>query len=240
MPTYVAPSKDESRRLQLNKAASRAQQDAAAGQAVLSPDRVTELTAVAQRFDTAMKAVLTAEEIYEAQQGALETAVKALKSQVQQAWKTVQANVSNGVWPDAVAVYYPIPGAKSGLYPHSSEEWVNAAQSLLDGDTLALARAYPGLPTRSLLQAAYDSAKEVLDAFTEAREAQTAARQALGSQRDPANETIKLVVGDLRYVARQKSAADIRRLLRAYGAQFRYKQNEPVDAEDAAPLPEAA
>jgi hypothetical protein len=239
MPTYIIPTSDQQRRSQMNKAAAQAQRDHMNGSAILSPERMTALVTLAQTFSQALDTRLVAEQTVRANRKAFQTAVTLMKVELKQAWTVVRASVAGGVWSDTATVYYAIPASNSSAYPNTLREWLQAGLNTLHGDTLAVEQGVGELPNRAQLQAACDTAVTALEQLQAADETLVAARQAVIDQRPASDIMLKLVVGDLRNAARLQSPADMRRLLRAYGSRFRYRQNESVDAEELDDLPVA-
>jgi hypothetical protein len=232
MPTYIVPKSDQQRRSQLQKAAAQAQRDQTEGSTILTTERTAALVALAQSFAQLLDARLTAEQLVAVRRQAFVTAVTVMKGELRQAWTAVRANVATGVWSPAAAGFYTIPTSGSADYPNTRKEWLEAGLNTLNVDTLAVAQSMGGLLTRSQLQAACDTAVAALHALETAKEDKVEARQAVIAQRQTCDNMLKLVVGDLRNSTRLLSPVEMRRLVRTYGGQFRYRQNEPAEGEE--------
>jgi hypothetical protein len=232
MPTYIIPGSDRQRRYQLNEAAAQAQRDQTNGSALLSPERTAALAALAQTFSQMLDDRLVAVQTVSIKRRALTTAVTLMKIELKQAWTAVRANVVSGVWPESTAAYYAIPTSESVDYPTTPKQWLQAGLNTVHGNTLAGDQGVGGLLNSPQLQAACETAVAALTELQTAEEALVEARQAVIAQRPACDDMLKLVMGDLRNSARLQSPVEMRRLLRAYGGRFRFRQNEPAEGEE--------
>lgn len=86
-------------------------------------------------------------------------------------------------------------------------------------------------PSAAELKAVVDEAQTEAQDVTVADREFDQAQEALGKLRPQADELINEIMAELRFRLRKRDAASQRRIMRTYGATYRYLKGEPVEEE---------
>lgn len=235
MAQYQSPQSDNGRLTFLKQTEKTAGQDIAAGNDYLSQETLDRITAFIPDFEKAVNTVtLTstrrAKEIKEQNQ-----ALENIQMYVRDLWATLRRRVKRLDLPTSVLKYYRLPLDGTIPYPNTRKEWLVLSTQVIEGDADAVAAGYAPMsdPSVAELREILDVAElEVADVTKSDREYDLA--QAVAAELRPqADGLITEVMDELRYRLRKLDGGSNRRIMRTYGANYRYLQGEPVDEDEA-------
>ncbi len=237
MPTYEAPYTDRDRLIFLQRIATTGPQDIAAGNLYVGQATLNEVAVFLTGFEAAMNAISEklsgrAKETRERAE-----AVERAGLYTRDLWEVLKRRVRRLDQPAEVLTFYQLPLDGTVPKPTTQEEWLSFAAQVVLGDARAVAAGYPPMvnPSAAELQAALQAAVSEAADVALADRAYDQAQEAVEALRSPADALIAEVVDQLRFNLRKKDAPSQRRVMRTYGARFRYLSGEPVDPDD--PLP---
>ena len=118
--------------------------------------------------------------------------------------------------------------------PTTQEEWLALAAQVVQGDADAVAAGHPAMvnPSAARLQAVLAATMTEAEDVAMADRAYDEAQEAVAALRPRADELIEDVMAELRFNLRKKDPPSQRRIMRTYGARFRYLEGEPVDPDE--------
>ena len=235
MPKYRAPQSDIGRLAFMNKAIATSAIDQAKGTAYLDAVLLADLTAHYTAYNTAYAETEAALSKRVGETAESNAALETLKMYVSHLWTTIgnraqRLNLSAGVFR-----YYGLN--QDGSRPNVSntrEAWIELAKQIVQGDAQAVTAGFaPAVePTALELQAVLDSAiAEANDAVSADRDYDLAQAR-LAEFRPRADELIQEVRDVIMFATRRMDAPSQRRILRSYGATYRYLPDEAVDPDD--------
>lgn len=234
MPYYDAPSNDVQRLAFLQRAHATGLQDVAAGAGLVNQETLDAIAAFLPGFQAAMGAVSArlgarAKETQERLE-----AIERVKLYTRDLWEVVKRRVRRLDQPAAVLSFYRLPLDGTVPNPTTQEDWLAMAAQVVGGDTEAVAAGYPAMvnPSAAELQAVLDAALSEAADVAAADRAYDQAQAAVAALRPQADELLEEVMADLRYRLRKEDAPSQRRVMRTYGARFRYLPGEPLDSDD--------
>ncbi len=101
----------------------------------------------------------------------------------------------------------------------------------MQGDAEAVAAGYPPManPSAAELQAVLETARSEVGDVAVADRAYDQAQAAVAALRAEADDWVAEVMGQLRLHLRRQEPPSQRRIMRTYGARFRYLPGEPED-----------
>ena len=234
MPTYRAPYSDPTRLAFMKKALEAAAQDAALGVSYADAAFMAEFTAHYEAYDEAyvkVQATLSARVRETAESVA---ALERLKMFISHAWYSVYHRKQRLDLPDAVLEFYLLNADGSRPSLSTRTEWEAMADHLVQGDAEAVLAGYVAMaePTAVELQAALDaSIAEAGDVIRTDREYDEA-QEFLATFRATADDYIRELRDLIIFGTRKKEPPSQRRILRSYGAEYRYAPGEQVDEGD--------
>lgn len=234
MPYYDAPSNDVQRLAFLQRAHTTGLQDVTAGAGLVNQETLDAIAAFLPSFQAAMGAVSTllGARVKETQER-LE-AIEQVKLYTRDLWEVLKRRVRRLNQPAAVLSFYRLPLDGTTPYPTTQEDWLATAAQVVSGDAEAAAAGYPAMvnPSAAELQAVLDTALSEAADVTAADRAYDQVQAAVAALRPQADGLLEEVMADLRYRLRREDAPSQRRIMRTYGARFRYLPGEPVDPDD--------
>jgi len=141
--------------------------------------------------------------------------------------------------PAAVLEFYQMQLDGSVPNPTTQDDWLTLSDRIVAGDAQAVAAGYAAMsnPSAAELAAVITAARQEATEADAADRVYDQAQAAVAALRARADELITDVVEEIRFNTRKKDAASQRRILRTYGAQFRYLPGETPDEE---PVPAEA
>ncbi len=234
MPYYEVPASDIYRLAFLQRAHATGLQDVAAGAGLVNQETLDAIAAFLPGFQAAMGAVSArlgarAKETQERLE-----AIERVKLYTRDLWEVVKRRVRRLDQPAAVLSFYRLPLDGTVPNPTTQEDWLAMAAQVVGGDTEAVAAGYPAMvnPSAAELQAVLDAALSEAADVAAADRAYDQAQAAVAALRPQADELLEEVMADLRYRLRKEDAPSQRRVMRTYGARFRYLPGEPLDPDD--------
>ena len=231
MPEYKAPRGDKTRFAFLNTTKATAEQDIAAGNLFIEPETLDAVAAFLPEFLEKMETVSGAlsgrEKEVREQNDALET----LETYTRDLWAVLFRRVHRLNEPAEVFTYYQLP--LSGVMPRSliNAEWLHIAKEVVAGDALAVAAGYPAIINPSSIELAeiVQTAESEYGDVAVADRAYDIAQEELAELRTAADSHIQEVMDQLRFALRKKDAPSRRRIIRTYGATYKYAEGEPEE-----------
>lgn len=242
MPTYRTPDSDTTRLAFMKKAITAANLDITRGSAYVDAPFMDTFTAHYEAYNDAYVNVQSTLGARVRETAESNVAIDKLKMYISHTWFTIYHRFKRLDLPTGVLAYYQLNS--DGSRPtigKGREAWESIAVQIIKGDADAVLAGYTAMaePTAAELQAALDAS------IAEAGDVQSAdrdyddAQEALAAYRDTADDFIRELRDLIIFGTRKKDAASQRRILRSYGAKYRYEPGEPVDegdvVEDAVP-----
>jgi hypothetical protein len=237
MPTYESPRSDLERLSFLQRTATTGSQDIAAGNLYVDQATLDEIAAFLIGFEAAVNVISDklSGRVKETRERA--EAVERVGLYTRDLWEVLKRRARRLNQPAAVLTFYQLPLDGTVPHPTAQEEWLAIAAQVVQGDARAVAAGYPPMvnPSAAELQTELQAAVSESADVALADRAYDQAQEAVAALRSLADALIAEVVEQLRFNLRKKDAPGQRRIMRTYGARFRYLPGEPVDPDD--PLP---
>ncbi len=235
MPTYRTPDSDNTRLPFMKKAITAATLDETRGSAYVDAAFMATFAAHYEAYNDAYVNVQSRLGARVRETAESKIAIDKLKMYVSHVWFSVYHRFKRLDLPTGVLAYYQLnsDGSRPTL-GKGREAWESVAEQIIKGDAEAVLAGYTAMaePTAAELQAALDAS------VAEAGDVQVAdrdydeAQEALATYRDTADELILELRDLIIFGTRKKDAASQRRILRSYGAKYRYQPGEAVDEGD--------
>ena len=233
MPKYVVPESDEKRLAVLNMIGLTAPGDIEAGRPYLTKATLDPLLLFAGKFGAAFRALNASQGASSRETAEREAALERLKTHVRDFRETLRRRLYRRNEPAAVLNHYNLPLDGTFVEPSTYQDWFIAAQALIDGDAAAVAAGSPAMtnPSAAEVAAALATAKAETVDVAAAQANLDEAQVAIAQLRPEADALIDDVMQQIRFALRKQDAPSQRRILRLYGAQFRYLPGEPVEID---------
>jgi len=234
MPSYRAPGSDSRRSVFLVRARTTGAQDREAGRNYISQATLDWLIDLSTRFETAHNVVpeKLGERVREVEERNI--ALNLLKTYLRDLWEVLRRRVRRLNQPAGVLGHYQLLTGGISPNPSTSDEWLALAGRVIEGDAQAVAAGYePAVcPSAAQVQVVLEAAIKQVDDVAPADHAYDEAQAAVETLRPEADELIQEVMDELRFNLRKLDAPSQRRIMRLYGARFRYLPGEPADPDD--------
>lgn len=234
MPYYNAPSNDAQRLTFLTRSVETGPADVAAGNAYVSQETLDAISALLPQFEAAVNAVSDklGSRSKEVREQAI--AIEQIKTYTRDTWEVIKRRARRLGQPAEVLQFYQLPLSGVTPNPSTQEEWLALAAQVVQGDANAVAAGYPPAldPSAADLAAVLEATKSEVKDVAMADRAYNEAQKAVAALRPQADELIADVVAELRFTLRKEEASNQRRMMRTYGARFRYLEGEPLDPGD--------
>jgi len=231
MPFFVAPHSDEARLAFLEKTEATATQDQAAGNSLLSAELLSEIHEFLTVFTDKVKALTETlgariKETREAQQS-----IDLLTIYLRDLWEVLKRRVTRLNQPAEILTYYQLPLDGIIPKPASRDEWLKLADLVVAGEATAVAKGYPPMQNPSVdeLKVVLATTRKEISEIAPADRTYDAAQQAVAALRPKADELISEIMDELRFKLRRRDASGQRRVMRSYGANFKYLPGEPIE-----------
>lgn len=241
MPYFTPPNSDADRLAFLKHTLTSSRNRRAAAKAELSLDTETGLAAFVPQFESAVDAVTSTQSARIRETRQRREALEKLSMYVRDLWAVLRRRVRRLGEAPEVHTYYRLPLDGTTLKPTRQLDWLVIAADVVRGDADAVAAGYPPMANPS----AAEVAAVLAAAQIEAGEADSAdrkldqAQEAIALLRGEADQWVRDIMAELRFVLRRKSSASQRRIMRTYGATFGYFSGEKIDPDDQGILEEA-
>ena len=235
MPIYRAPDSDSTRLAFMKKAIKAAALDAERATTYIDASFISTFATHYEAYAAAYAAVQStlAGRVIETAES--QAALNKLKMYVSHAWFSVYHRSQRLDLPAGVLEYYLLnaDGSRPAI-DQDRESWESIAEQIIKGDANAVLAGYVAMaePTavelQTVLDASVNESGDVLQADRDYDEAQ----EAVATFRDTADDLIRELRDIIVFATRKKDAASQRRILRSYGAKYRYLPGEAVDDGD--------
>lgn len=236
MPIYDVADSDIARLSFFRKALVTGPQDIANNIHYLDAAFLAEVAAFYERYNAEYEALSAAlgTRVREVAEG--NAALEVLKKHVSHLMDTIHKRVDRLGLDSGVLLFYQM--TQEGVRPHptAQEDWVRLAQSLVHGDAAAVAAGYAPVvePTAVELQTVLTIYVQKLADATAADRAYDVLQAKVAAQRPQADAYIQEIFDRVTFGTRQMDKPSQRRILRSYGARYRYLAKETRDADDPA------
>lgn len=234
MPFFTPPHSDADRLAFLKHTLTSSQNRRALDAAELSLETETGLAAFVPQFESAFDALTSTQSARMRETRQRREALEKLSVYVRDLWEGLRRRVRRLGEPAEVYIYYGLPLDGMTLKPSRQTEWLVIAADVVRGDAEAVADGYPPMANPS----AAEVAAVLASAQAEAGEADIADRTFDQAQEDiamlrvEADQWVRDIMAELRFVLRRKSPESQRRIMRTYGATFGYLSGDKVDPDD--------
>ncbi|MCA9936708.1 MAG: hypothetical protein H6662_01580 [Ardenticatenaceae bacterium] len=232
MPIYRVPRSDVTRLAFMKKAIQTAALDKEMGNAYADDALMADFSAHYTAYDAAfveMRGALG----NRVRETAESTAVfEKLKMYISHAWTSIYHRVLRLDLPAGILTYYRLhaDGSRPAM-TQAREAWALAARQIIQGDGAAVLAGYTAMaePTAVELQAILDAYITKTGDTQQADRKYDQAQADLATYREPADALIKELRDRIVFGTRKLDASSQRRILRSYGAQYRYLPHERQD-----------
>jgi hypothetical protein len=165
-------------------------------------------------------------------------AIETLKLFIRHIWTSIGNRAQRQQLSAGVFNYYQLnaDGSRPTL-DDTREAWIQLGKQIVAGDAQAVLAGFAAVaePSALELQAVLDTAISETDDVVSADRDYDIAQANLAAFRAPADEMVADVRAAILYAARKMDAPSQRRILRTYGATYRYLPDEPIDPDDTNP-----
>lgn len=231
MPIYQAPTNDESRHASLSRAAKTGLQDMKAGNFYLTEDTRNNIVEFVDQFGEKLKAISDYRSTRSSEYLDSSRAFDYMKTCMKDTWEAGRRKVNRLDLPAQMLTYYELPLDGKSPNPTTYEQWYTLAAKMVEGAEKAEKAGYPPVmePTREELKEAWEKALKERDELAEADRSYDQAQEGIEKMRARADELISDVMNELRFFLRKMDEPSQRRIMRSYGATFKYLRGEPED-----------
>ncbi|MCA9932980.1 MAG: hypothetical protein H6662_17435 [Ardenticatenaceae bacterium] len=233
MPQYLAPQSDVTRLAFMSRAIKTAEAVPEGGiqrlPAQLLADLKIHYAAYRAAYDAA-EAALSQRKTETAESAA---AMARLQMYLSHLWTAVTNRAQRENQPVGVLGYYKLTNDGARPTPRSREEWLEMAQSVINGDAAAAAAGHPAAvsPSAAEVQDILDIAIAESNDLPVADTAYDEAQTAVAALRPQADKLIKAVRAAVIYSTYDMDPASQRRVLRNFGSVYRHLPGETVEDE---------
>lgn len=237
MPAYQAPDSDASRLAFMSKAVQTATLDKTNGSAYLDAALLQDLTDQYTAYNAAYEATQAALGGRVSETAESNDALDKLKLYISHLWTSISNRAQRLGLSAGVLNYYGLTSGGTRPTPNGQAEWLRLAEQIVSGDAKAVEAGFAPAaePSAAELQAVLTSAAAEANDVVAADRAYDVAQANLAAFRAPADALIQEVRDVVLFATRHMDAPSQRRILRTYGARYRYLPDEAVDADDTAP-----
>lgn len=234
MPVWIEPGSDNARLTFLKRSVSTAEQDSGSGNMYLSQLTTDSIKTFLSDFEQKVQVLSDKLSARSKESREATQALEKLKTYTRDLWEVLKRRVYRLEQPAEVLTFYELP--LSGLIPKPTtrEEWLTVADKIIIGDANAVKAGYPPManPSAAELKEALQSAGNEIDEVAGSDREYDQAQEAVAALRPQASDLIHEVMDELQFNLRKKDDASQRRIIRTYGATYKYLQGEPVDEEE--------
>lgn len=152
-------------------------------------------------------------------------------------WRSLMQRVTRLNEPVEVLTYYGLPHDGTIPNPTTRKGWITLATKVVKGDEKAVSKSYEAIvnPSAQDLQTLLDTIKSEMKDVAKADRVYDEAQEIVAEHRPEADEFISEVMSELRFNLRQKDRSSRRRIMRSYGAHYRYLKGETMEGEEEIP-----
>lgn len=239
MATYQAPRSDDERQAVLQRCLATGRSHRAGGTPYVAQETLDAVETFLPQYNTALGAVSNRLDLRSKEIAERVTVIDRLQTYTRDLCEVVKRRVYRRNEPVAVLQDYQMTQDGALPNPTTQEEWLILAQRVVEADAKAVAAGYAAAvcPSAAELNDVLVAARKEMGEAVTAETAYAMAQNSAAQLRSRADELIADVIDQVRFNTRKLDAPLQRRLLRTYGAQFRYLPDETPD-EDAGGTPE--
>lgn len=152
-------------------------------------------------------------------------------------WRSLMQRVTRLNEPVEVLTYYGLPHDGTIPNPTTRKGWITLATKVVKGDEKAVSKSYEAIvnPSAQDLQTLLDTIKSEMKDVAKADRVYDETQEIVAEHRPEADEFISEVMSELRFNLRQKDRSSRRRIMRSYGAHYRYLKGETMEGEEEIP-----
>ncbi len=242
MPNYTSPGNDHGRIAFLNSTLGACETDRSSGNEYVLEDTFNSLKTFAPDFEQKVTTLTQnlsgrSKEIDE-RNGALDT----LSTYIRDGFEVVRRQVNRLNLPAHVLQLYGLPLDGKTPNPSTAVEWITIAKTFVEGAAKVKEAGFPAVkcPSAKEIQEKYGVAKKEYDDVAAADRGYDNAQQGISDMRGKADELIGDIMAELRLTLRKMDSSSQRRIMRSYGAKFKYLKGESVDTDDNDPITDEA
>jgi hypothetical protein len=231
MPIYMSPLNDESRLAFLKQAAKTGSQDLQAGNKYITEETHNKIVEFIPGFEKQINEINDSKSNRSKEFSESSEAFEHLQTCMRDMWEAARRKVNRLNLPAQMLTYYELPLDGKSPYPNTRAEWYVLAKKMTEGAENAVKNGYPPVlePGAEELKEALVKAEKERGDVSEADREYDEAQEALEDSRIKAEELINDVMAELRFYLRKMDDSSQRRIMRSYGATFRFMKDEPED-----------
>ncbi len=231
MAIYVEPRNDNARYAFLSRAETTGLQDIKNGNVYITQETADRIAEFLHKYDVMLKQLAAklsgrAKEIRERTD-----ATEIVKTYIRDFWEVAKRRVHRLNQPAEVLTHYQLP--LNGIVPkiRTNGEWLVVGQKMVEGDKKAVEAGYPAMtnPSAAELDAVLKIARTESNDVAMADREYDKAQEKVEKLRPQAEDIIDDVMAELRFNLRKLDDPSRRRIMRTYGAEFKYLKGEPGD-----------
>ena len=231
MPIYQAPTNDESRHACLVRAAKTGLEDMKAGNFYLTEDTRNHIVEFVDEFGKKLYAISHLKSTRSTEYLDSSRAFDYMKTCMKDTWEAARRKVNRLDLPVQMLSYYGLPLDGKSPNPTTYEQWYTIAAKMVEGAEKAEEAGYPPVtePTPAELKDAWQKASKEREELAKVDRDYDQAQEGIEEMRARADELISDVMNELRFFLRKMDEPSQRRIMRTYGANFKYLRGEPED-----------
>jgi hypothetical protein len=241
MPTYVAPTNDNDRSGFLKAAVSASTNDEAAGNTYILPATREALGSFYPEFEHKTATINQKLQVRSKESAESGEAMRMLGVCIRDFWEVARRQTARLNLPARTLLAYGLPLDGVTPNPTTPLAWLSVGRTVVEGAKAIEEQGLPPVTCPSadeVAQALESAVKEHAD-VSAADRAYDDAQAEMAQARAEADDLIAQIMAELRLTLRKLDSASQRRIMRTYGARFKYLPGEPVDDGDTAPLTES-
>ena len=238
MATYHQPGNDTARVVALNSALGAAKSDRQQGKEYVLDETFHKLKSFSKEFEDRVTTIShklsdRSKEIEERN-----SSLDLLSTFIRDGYEVARRQVNRLNLPAHVLTMYGLPLDGSNPNPATGSEWITIGKTFVEGAKKVEAEGLPvvSCPSPVEIEKRLRKAEKEYTDVVSADRTYDDEQANIADMRKQADELISDVMSELRLTLRKLDMPSQRRIMRSYGAQFKYLQGEEVDPEDEAPI----
>ncbi len=238
MPNYTSPGNDHGRIAFLNSTVGAGESDKSSGKEYVLEDTFNALRTFAPEFE---KKVTTLTQNLSTRSKEIDernSALDILSTYTRDGFEVARRQVNRLNLPAHVLQLYGLPLDGKTPYPSTPVEWITIAKTFVEGAKKVKEEGFPAVtcPSAESIEEKFVAAKKEYDDVAAADRGYDDAQHGIADMRAQADELIGDVMAELRLTLRKLDQSSQRRIMRSYGAKFKYLKGETVDPDDNDPI----
>lgn len=238
MPDYYKAGSDLSRTAFLKAARGAAKSDKQAGNEYVLGDTFNKLKSFAPDFE---EKVTTISQKLSARSKEIEernSHLGNLSTYIRDGFEVTRRQVNRLKLPAHVLQLYGLPLDGTTPNPTTAAEWLTIAKTFIEGSKKVAEQGFAvvACPTPEEIEKKLKKAEKEYNEVVTADRNYDDAQAGMAEMRKEADGLIADVMAELRLTLRKLDMPSQRRIMRSYGAQFKYLRGETVDPDDNEPI----